>query len=530
MSHAGDDKPKRIDPDVAALAQQVLIEEIQESRRRYHNILENVPVVVFELAPNRTVEYVNRTAELFGCAPDEIIGGDLADRFHPADRPAWSALFEMSEEQLEGSATPVLRVPRTGASARYVNARLQRMEDGRYVGSLDDVTVQRRIEADLLIAQRLDSIGDLAARTAHDFNNLLTVILGNINLAQRRLGRDEAGGKELDLAARACDRATALTSKMLHFSKDWEPNCRPSDLGQLVTEALDLCLSGSRIKPTLSIQEKLPPVEMDPAQIHQVINNLVLNAMDAMPEGGELHVEVARRDYSSQMGGATRSGVSVVLRDTGSGIPVEIRENIFEPFFTTKVDPEAGIGGEGLGLYSSFQIVKQHEGILELVASEPMEGTTFRISLPLAQGVTIEEEVVSQSPAVVRSRILVMDDDERVRGVLVAMLKLFGHEVVGVEDGEACIETFKAHRDDGRPFDLVITDLTVVAGRDGLWTAERLAQIAPEVPVLVASGSTTDPVMANPPEHGFTAALHKPFSIEEVDKVTNALLVRANSI
>ena len=530
MSDAGDDKPKRIDPDVAALAQQVLIEEIQGSRRRYHNILENVPVVVFELAADRTVEYVNRTVELFGCAPEEVVGGNLVDHFHPADRAAWHALFEMSAEQLEVSATPVIRVQGAGSSPRYVNARLQRMDDGGYVGSLDDVTVQRRIEADLLIAQRLDSIGDLAARTAHDFNNLLTVILGNINIAQRRLGLDTAGGKELDLAARACDRATALTSKMLHFSKDWEPNCRPSDLGQLVTEALELCLSGSRIKPVLSIQEKLPPVEMDPTQIHQVINNLVLNAMDAMPDGGELHVEVARRDYSSQMGGNTRSGVSVVLRDTGEGIPVDVRENIFEPFFTTKVDPEAGIGGEGLGLYSSFQIVKQHEGILELVATELMEGTTFRIILPVAQGAAIEEKVVSEGPAVLRSRILVMDDDERVRGVLLAMLELCGHEVTGVGDGEACVETFAAHNDEGRPFDLVITDLTVVAGRDGIWTAEQLRRIAPEVPVLVASGSTTDPVMANPPEHGFTAALHKPFSIEEVEKVTNALLARANSI
>lgn len=516
-------KKKRADHDAAALIQTAYAEELHEKEQRCKNILNNVPVVVFELTADRTVEYINRTMELFGCEVDAIVGSTLTQCFHPTDRPTWEALFDECEKTQAGTATPVLQLLASEGSPRYVNARVQRMEDGKYVGSLDDVTVQRRIEADLLIAQRLDSIGDLAARTAHDFNNLLTVILGNINLAQRRIELDSGQLKELDLAARACDRATALTSKMLHFSKDWEPNCRPSDLGQLVEEALDLCLSGSPIECQLQVESDLPPVEMDPSQIHQVINNLVLNAMDAMPEGGRLHVEVLSSDNDLLDRGPT-PGVSVIIRDTGQGMPLEIQKNIFEPFFTTKLDPEAGIGGEGLGLYSSFQIIKQHLGLLELVDSVPGEGTTFRITLPIAHDSVGDDDAEHVVESAARGRILIMDDDDRVRELLVAMLDLFGHEVVATHHGEQCIDAFVEHREAGRPFDLVITDLTVVGGRGGDWAIEKLRLIDPEVRVVVASGSATDPVMASPREHGFIGALHKPYSIDVVESMMNSLL------
>ena len=263
----------------------------------------------------------------------------------------------------------------------------------------------------------------------------------------------------------------------------------------------------------VDVEKGIGLVHVDASQIHQVLNNLILNAIDAMPDGGRLWGSVKKAVTANG-----NPGVMVAIRDEGDGIPADKIEQIFEPYFTTKD------AGNGLGLTSTYGIVKRHGGELD-VESKVDVGTEFRIILETVDGEIERSNLAASSTAREKpAKVLVMDDDDMVRGVLVAMLESLGHHVVQSRHGEECVNAYLAARDSNEPFDLVVLDLTIIGGRDGIWTLDRLLELEPNVKALVATGYNNAPVVADPEAHGFVGAISKPTTLEDLEsRVLDAL-------
>ena len=302
-----------------------------------------------------------------------------------------------------------------------------------------------------------------------------------------------------------------------------KPVCKPKELGPVVSEGVSLALYGSRVRGNIVIDPDLPLVDIDASQVHQVLNNLVINAEQAMPSGGELWIRVFADCFIPEGGRSSRDGVSVEIRDSGCGIPREHLRHVLEPYFTTKET------GNGLGLTSVYWIMKRHSGVLD-IKSELGSGTTIRITFPVSEVKSLEPEVEPEVLSVgcaEKARILVMDDNDEVRRTVAHMLESLGHSVVQTAEGVSCVEAYEASFVEGMPgsgFDLVLLDLTVAGGRDGLWTIKRLLEIDPGVCAIVASGYSNDPVMSDHRRHGFQGMLQKPFTLESLESHLKELL------
>ena len=487
---------------------------LTESERRHRELLDDLHDVVVRLSANGAIIYVNDAwRNRYGLDPEESVGRDFVSWLHPEDHEKFFRLIDPKTEQ--DDMDRILRISVGDEKIHLVETRLHRNEGDEIVGILEDVTARQQLETERVRTQRLESIGRLAGGLAHDFNNLLSVVLGNIELAQARLPEGSEGNRELDFASRACIQATEIAKQMLVFSKGGDPKRRPENLGNIVCEAFELYLRGSGITGEVEVEKGLGMVEVDAAQMHQVLNNLILNAIDAMPNGGRLWGSV-----KATLTGAGRPGVVVSIRDEGEGIALDKIDQIFEPYFTTKET------GNGLGLTSTYGIVKRHGGEPD-VESTVGVGTEFRITMETVES-DLEQEKRAAATVVgaQKAKILVMDDDDMVRGVLVAMLDSLGHEVVQTRHGEECVEAFVEAGESDHPFDLVILDLTIVGGRDGVWTIDRLREIDPKVKALVATGYNNAPVVADPEAHGFVGSVSKPTSLEELESRVLAALAR----
>jgi len=372
-----------------------------------------------------------------------------------------------------------------------------------------DVTLERALEVEANKSQRMESLGLLAGGIAHDFNNVLTGILGNVNLAQL-CGemREEALGE----AESGCLRARDLTKELLTFAKGGSPVTSTGSIRELVLEVVRFCLHGSAVEPRLDLADDLHLVEIDAVQIRQVLNNLVLNAVQSMPDGGTVHVRAAN---VLEPDGEPR--VSITVRDEGAGIPAAERERIFDPYFTTKSRHS------GLGLATSYWIVNRHGGRLELAHSSA-EGTTFQIQLPAAKQAA--RSAVNGRAAPRGLRVLLMDDELPVQRTVANMLRHLGQEVTCASHGEEALTRFEEARQSGAPFDVALLDLTVRGGMGGKRTLEHLHAQEPEFPAIVISGYSDDPIVADHRAHGFLARLEKPFQLKQIEEVLKLLPAR----
>ncbi len=506
------------DPDHESYVQNQLIERLAQSERQHRDLLIDLPDVVISLDVAGRLTYVNTAWEKrFGFDSRASLGKLLSDYLHPNDQSGWHRLSTAGDPSTLPDSERVLRVMDASGESHLVETRLRRLESGEVVGSLEDVTIRHQLETERLRAQHLESIGRLAGGLAHDFNNLLTVIIANITLAKRKLSSHDLESDELGLAQRGCDQAALLAKQMLAFSRGGEPNRQAGDLGELVRDGLELFLRGTNVRSELRIEDGLPPVDMDRSQIHQVLNNLVVNACQAMPDGGRIRVDVESCTFNGAPDSGSCRGVSVSVRDEGYGIPADHLEHIFEPYFTTKET------GNGLGLTSAYWIMKRHDGLLHVESARGI-GTLFRFTLPLARTAITSEDDTPRTVEAHHGRILVMDDEQMVRDALIAMLQCLGHEAVGVADGEACVAEWSSAIDGDEPFDLVIIDLTIAGGRDGLWAIKKLREIDPDVLAVVASGYSNAPVISDHARYGFAAVLPKPMSLEDLEELLNGLL------
>ena len=374
---------------------------------------------------------------------------------------------------------------------------------------------RKKMEEDLVRVSKLESIGLLAGGIAHDFNNLLTIILGNIGLYIKMvsLKPEEKGYERLMKVRKAVSRAKGMTRQLLTFSRGGLPITKTVSVKEFIKESVEFALTGSNVKCRYLIANDLQPADVDEMQINQVINNLVINAVYAMPGGGTIEVKAENITVTPENYLPLKDGeyIMISIKDHGSGIEKEHFSKIFDPYFTTKE------GGSGLGLATTYSIINKHKGHIT-VESEPGKGTAFYIFLPTSQG-NVEAEGEHEGAAFTgRGRVLVMDDEEDVRDAIGAMLEYIGYEVSYARDGAETIDAYQKAKASGEPFDVVIMDLTIPGGMGGKDAVKRLIETDPDVKAIVSSGYSNDPVMAHFREYGFSGIVHKPYNIEELGK------------
>ena len=356
-------------------------------------------------------------------------------------------------------------VPREGGTLHVeITSSPIRDDKGNVVAAIEivrDISERVRMEDEILRSRKLDSIGVLAGGIAHDFNNLLTVILGNLSLAKTRTPPGEKAHEWLSEAEKASIRAQDLTNQLLTFSRGGAPVKETLDIADLVRESASFGIRGSRSKCVFRIPDGLWPVDADKGQLGQVIGNLVINADQAMPQGGI--VEVLCHNVSGDGSGRAGEGnrVEIVVRDHGVGIPAEHLERIFDPYFTTKRE------GSGLGLATVHAIVRKHGGAVS-VSSSPGAGATFRVSLPASMALPAPPTAGEKAGSRGAGRVLVMDDESAVLTVTGAMLEGMGFEPSTVLDGDEAVTSYRTALERGAPFDAVIMDLTVPGGVGGI--------------------------------------------------------------
>lgn len=386
---------------------------------------------------------------------------------------------------------------------------------------IDDVSHQVLMEQELFKIEKLKSIGLLAGGIAHDFNNFLTAILGNISLALFDGGLSEKGRKALANAEKAGLMAKDLTGQLLTFAKGGEPRKKLCALAEIVREAAQLAVLGGQYTCRFSISEDLWPVEIDQEQIEQVILNIVVNATQVLPKGEVIDITCVNVDSLGENHLIRLSPgpyVRITIADRGAGIPPEILSRIFDPYFSTRSE------GDGLGLAICHSIVRRHNGTIA-VESSPGTGTTFFIYLPARPGGFVVQANREGALAVERRpmRILVMDDDPMIREVLGAMLDLLGHQVLLAQDGDEAIKKYQQAQESGALIDLIIMDLVIPGGMGGKEAVREIHRLCPDARVIVSSGYSSDPVLANYRDYGFSATMVKPYQLKELARVINEL-------
>ena len=384
-----------------------------------------------------------------------------------------------------------------------------------------DVTEQRRLEEELRKAHNLESLGVLAGGIAHDFNNLLTGIMGNISLAKALMNPRDKTYMRLDEAEKAVWRARDLTQQLLTFSKGGAPVRKTASIEQIVMDSASFVLRGSNVRCEFVVPDHVWPVEADEGQMSQVINNLIINSDQAMPDGGiiKVHIENLPDGQRDQLTLNEDKYVKISIEDHGVGIPEEHLQKIFDPYFTTKQR------GSGLGLATVYSIIKSHEGYIS-VESKVGKGTTFHFYLPASQNDPQATGLTKDASIKGSGRILVMDDEEIIREVAVEILGHLGYRVVAFCDGAEAVEEYRKALENGEPFAAVIMDLTVPGGMGGKETMKKLLEIDSKVIGIVSSGYSNDPILAHYRDYGFSGVAAKPYNMEEIGRGLHELLAR----
>jgi len=368
----------------------------------------------------------------------------------------------------------------------------------------------------LLERARLESLSTLAGGIAHDFNNVLMALFGNLELAAAELPTNSPTRAKLSKAQEALRHATSLTHQLLSFASGGTPVLSTTSIGDTIRDSASFVLTGSTSRCSFELDEELWAVEADLGQISRLIQNLAINASQAMTQGGTITIR-ARNEIAGGPGPRANFGKRFVLievEDQGHGISEEDRARIFDPFFSTRS------GNSGLGLTTCFSIVRDHGGAMDVETVEG-HGACFSVWLPASQHVANDLEAPSSDELacpedITGQRILVMDDDPAVLEVLCDMLESLGFQPIATEEGGEAVATWQQAEDAGQPFHAVILDLTIRGGMGGVETAQELRARRAQVPIVASSGYANDQALANFREHGFDAVLRKPYRMDDL--------------
>lgn len=501
---------------------------LQESEDRYRAVVEDLPVLVCSFLPGGEITFVNKTyCEYFGRTSEEFVGATFLSLIPEADRKAVmeniSALTAESPTQ-----SHVHKVIAPNGDIRWQRWTNRAVFDaqGRTAGYQsigEDITGRKqaeeenkKLEAQLLQAQKMEAIGTLAGGIAHDFNNLLQAVQGYAELLLLDKKGDEAGYGKLREIMHTTKRGGELVQQLLTFGRKVESKLRPVDLNHEV-EQVRVLLERTiprMIAIELHLQDRLWTVNADPGQIEQVLMNLAVNAKYAMPDGGKLIIETENVTLSENFckahpGARQGDHVLLTISDTGHGMDRQTVERIFEPFYSTK---EVG-KGTGLGLAMVYGIVKNHDGYI-LCSSEPRKGTTFKIYLPVIEREAKIVEVTEEDDRIKggSETILLVDDEVAIREVGEKILSRFGYSVLTAADGESAIELYRKKQEQ---IDLVILDL-VMPGMGGRRCLEELLKIDHRAKVVIASGYSADARTKEAIETGANGLVSKPYVMNQM--------------
>ncbi len=474
------------------------------------------------------VIFMNTVSEfLTGWQSEEALGKNICKVFQIIDevtrRPLEMPNIDMLQKQdlfIPPNANLLLA---RDASERIIDHRVApiRDDDGGIIGLIflfRDITERQRLEDELLRADKLESIGTLAGGIAHDFNNLLTVIWANVIMASLDADSKDIVVDRLAAAQKSCMQAQGLTQQLLTFAKGGGPIKKLGSISKILIDAGGTSCS-SWISLVTLIPENLWLVEIDENQISQVISNLLMNAEQAMPQGGEITIQAENITVTDKANFPLTPGnyVKITLKDQGIGIPKKYLDKIFDPFFTTKKK------ATGMGLTIAYAILKNHGGYLT-VESEVGVGTAFSFYLP-ATLASIEPTQMAEVKLIPgQGKILLMDDDKMILDVIGLMLEKLGYQVGLAKGGAEALELFKQAWLDEKPFDAVILDSKIPGGMGGQETLNKLREINPQVKAIISSGYSDDPAMSNFKKHGFSGVLPKPYRITKLSETIATIL------
>ncbi len=499
---------------------------LRESEKKFRELFHDINdlIFLFKLSKNKKfgkiIELNNTACRVLGYSREEFF--TMSPRVF-IDKKNLKEMPKIVEELILKRRIDfeIFLVDKHGGKILFdINAHFFRLDCENVILAIArDITERKKIEKELLKTQKLEAISILAGGIAHDFNNILSAMLGNISLAKLYEKKDEKLYEILKDTEKAIFRAKSLTNQLLTFSKGGSPIKKTAFLGELIKNTAIFALRGSNVKYKITLSEDLWTVNVDKDQISQVINNLVINARESMPNGGV--IEIIGKNFTPQENYLPLKKcnyIQLIIKDNGVGISSENINKIFDPFFSTKKT------GSGLGLASTYSIIKNHDGYIT-VESEEGIGTTFYIYLP-ADGksqITIdkqEDDIFCKG----KGKILLMDDDYDIRFVAKKLISQLGYHAEFASDGIEAIELYKKAIDSKKPFDLVIIDLTIPGGMGGKETIEKLIKINPNIKAIVSSGYHNDPVIINFEEYGFKGFITKPYTITELDAAIHNLL------
>lgn len=500
---------------------------LKQSQEQLRAIIDNSTAVIYLKDIDGQYLLINKQYEkLFNISENEIIGKtdyevfpkEVADQFRNNDL---SIIKTKMPEEYEES------VPHNDGLHTYISIKFPICDAQGEVygvcGISTDITTRKKMEEEIAKSQKLESIGLLAGGIAHDFNNILAIILNNISFVEKQDGLEDKVVNNLKDVRNMIVHGKGLTQQLLTFSRGGAPIRTTTSISLLLKDSISLFLSGSNIKCELSTPYDLWPAEVDEGQIGQVINNLIINAEQAMPNGGTLEVLAENVELNADDTIPLQDGryLKISVRDQGIGISEGNIKKMFDPYFTTKE------GGTGLGLTTTYSIIKKHDGHIE-VCSELGMGTTFTIYLPASDKELVLEDKVPQKTDGIKWKVLLMEDDVRLGKVVVSLLEDSGYKVELAIDGSEAIDIFKTARASNQSFDAVLLDLTVPGGMGGKETIKRLIEIDPNVKAIVTSGYSNDSVMSNFKDYGFSGVIPKPYDVEELSEKLNEILVRSD--
>jgi PAS domain S-box-containing protein len=505
-------------------------EELKRVNHQMELILNAAGEGICGLDVDGNITFINPSgAKLIGCKAEEIIGRPMHDVMHHSKANGIHYQLEecpIHKSLLKGDTYHIdnevfWRKDGTSFPVEYISTPIQRGNKAvSTVITFNDITARDKMEKERLQFSKLESVGILAGGIAHDFNNFLSALFSTITVTKLDVRKGTNLHNNLTEAERICLQARGLTQQLLAFSRGGSPIKQLCSIAETITATALFTLRGSNVRCEFSIEDGLWDAEADQAQIVQIINNLVINAQQAMPQGGLIKIRANNTQLEAGfISSHIKRGkyVNITIEDQGIGIPKEHLTRIFDPYFTTKQK------GSGLGLATTYSIIRNHDGFID-VESQVAVGTKFYIYIPASdrriEKKVLEKEAVPRG----RGRVLIMDDMEIIRKSTGMVLRRMGYEVDYASNGLEAVEIYKVAKESNKPFDLAIMDLTVPGGMGGKEAIKKLTDIDPKVRAIVSSAYANDPIMSDYREHGFRGVISKPYSMEELTETLRKVM------
>jgi PAS domain S-box-containing protein len=498
---------------------------LRESEARFHGLVE----AAFEgwiIHRGGVIVLANQNfAATFGYTVEQLTGKSFLDLIPPEFRTKFAAALSSAtattKRESVGLRQDGTRIPiETSCRECVFEGQPAR------IAAVRDLTAQHRAAADQLILGKLESTGILAGGIAHDFNNLLATMVLNVDMALLTRHSPEEPRRYLEAVKTGAAAAKMLTQQLITFAQGDAAVRRPTDLAPLLDQAVTHALRGSSVRSEIAVSPDLWRAEIDAGQIESVLHNLALNAREAMPAGGIVRLRAENLVLPAATVAALPPGeyLHLALTDAGHGIPLDVVPKIFDPYFSTK---RRGVQkGMGLGLTIAHSIIHQHGGALT-VDTAPGAGATFHLYLPATRLPAAAPPPAPLAAHLAVGHILVMDDEAPLRETVALALEQFGYTVALAPEGQTAVDLYRAAQTAGRPFDVVVLDLTVRGGMGGLATLAALRALDPAVKAVVMSGYSQEAILHEHTQHGFRAALTKPFNLDDLHH-TLARVIAAN--